>query len=40
MEKIELERTHFSDSEKMQVLMQKNPKLFELKQKFNLDFNA
>jgi hypothetical protein len=40
IEKIESERTHFNDSEKMQILMQKNPELFELKQKFNLDFNA
>jgi len=40
IEKIESERTHFSDSEKMQTLMQKNPLLFELKQKFNLDFNG
>jgi len=39
-EKIETERTHFSDSEKFQMLMQKNPQLFELKQKFNLDFNG
>lgn len=40
IEKIESERTHFSDSEKLQVLIQKNPQLLELKQKFNLDFNA
>jgi hypothetical protein len=40
IEKIESERTHFSDSEKMQILMQKNPELYELKQKFNLDFNG
>lgn len=40
IEKIETERTHYNDSEKMQILMQKNPELFELKQKFNLDFNA
>lgn len=40
IEKIESERTHFNDSEKLQMLMQKNPELFELKQKFNLDFNA
>ena len=40
IEKIESERTHFNDPEKMQLLMQKNPELFELKQKFNLDFNA
>ncbi len=40
IEKVESERTHFNDSEKMQILMQKNPELFELKQKFNLDFNG
>lgn len=40
IEKIESERTHFNDSEKLQMLMQKNPVLFDLKQKFNLDFNA
>lgn len=40
IERIETERTHFNDSEKMQLLMKKNPELFELKQKFNLDFNA
>ncbi len=40
IERIESERTHYSDSEKLQALMQKNPQLFELKQKFNLDFNA
>ena len=40
IEKVESERTHFSDSEKMQTLMQKNPLLFELNQKFNLDFNG
>lgn len=39
IERIETERNHFSDSEKLQMLMQKNPRLFELKQKFNLDFN-
>jgi hypothetical protein len=37
-EKVETERVIFSDSEKMQMMMQKNPNLFELKQKFNLDF--
>jgi len=36
--KIESERTIFSDSEKLQMMMQKNPELNELKQKFNLDF--
>jgi hypothetical protein len=40
IERVESERTHYSDSEKLQALMQKNPQLFELKQKFNLDFNA
>lgn len=40
MERVETERTHYNDSEKLQILMQKNPELFELKQKFNLDFNA
>lgn len=40
LEKVETERTHFNDSEKMQMMIQKNPELFELKQKFNLDFNA
>lgn len=40
IEKVESERTHFSDSEKIQVMMQKNPQLAELRQKFNLDFNA
>ena len=40
IEKIESERTHFNDSEKLKILMEKNPELFELKQKFNLDFNA
>jgi hypothetical protein len=32
-------RTMFSDSEKLQMMMQKNPDLNELKQKFNLDFS-
>ncbi len=40
IERIETERTHFNDSEKLQILIQKNPELMELKQKFNLDFNA
>jgi hypothetical protein len=40
IEKIESERTHFNDSEKLKILMEKNSELFELKQKFNLDFNA
>jgi hypothetical protein len=38
LEKIEAERMHYSDSEKLQIMMQKNPELYELKQKFNLDF--
>ncbi len=38
-EKVETERVIFSDSEKLQMMMQKNPELYELKQKFNLDFN-
>jgi hypothetical protein len=38
IEKVESERMIFSDSEKMQMMMQKNPLLYELKQKFNLDF--
>jgi hypothetical protein len=36
--KIETGRVIFSDSEKLQMMVQKNPHLFELKQKFNLDF--
>jgi len=38
LERIESERTHFNDSEKLQILVQKNPNLNELKQIFNLDF--
>ena len=38
LERIETERTHFNDSEKLQILVQKNPNLNELKQIFNLDF--
>ena len=38
LERIESERTIFSDSEKLQMMMQKNPTLHELKQRFNLDF--
>lgn len=38
LEKVESERTFYSDSEKLQLMMQKNPELYELKQKFNLDF--
>jgi DNA polymerase-3 subunit gamma/tau len=40
IEKIESERMIFSDSEKLQMMLQKNPDLYELKQKFNLDFNG
>lgn len=39
LEKIESERMIFSDSEKLQMMLQKNPELFQLKQKFNLDFS-
>lgn len=38
IEKLESERMFYSDSEKLQMMMQKNPELYELKQKFNLDF--
>jgi hypothetical protein len=38
IEKQESERIFYSDTEKMQLMMQKNPELFQLKQKFNLDF--
>ena len=38
IEKTESERTFYSDSEKLQMMIQKNPDLYELKQKFNLDF--
>jgi len=38
IERLETERTHFNDSEKLQILVQKNPNLNELKQIFNLDF--
>ena len=37
--KIESGRTIFSDSEKLQMMIQKNPDLNVLKQKFNLDFS-
>lgn len=39
LEKMEQERVHFNDSEKLQIMIQKNPELFELKKKFNLDFS-
>ncbi len=38
--KIESERVFYSDSEKLQIMMQKNPELNDLKQKFNLDFHG
>ena len=37
--KVESERMIFSDAEKLQMMVQKNPDLNELKQKFNLDFS-
>lgn len=40
IEKIESERMFYSDSEKLQLMMQKNPVLNDLKQKFNLDFQG
>lgn len=40
IEKIESERIFYSDSEKLQIMMQKNAVLNDLKQKFNLDFNG
>lgn len=39
LEKVESERMIFSDSEKLQMMLQKNPELYQLKQKFNLDFS-
>jgi len=39
IEKVESERTHLSDQEKLQILIQKNPELIELAQKFNLGFS-
>jgi len=38
LEKTESERTFYSDSEKLQMMIQKNPELYELKRIFNLDF--
>jgi hypothetical protein len=38
IEKLEQERVFYSDTEKLQMMMKKNPELFVLKQKFNLDF--
>lgn len=40
LEKVESERMIFSDSEKLQMMLQKNPELYQLKQKFNLDFSS
>jgi len=40
IEKVESERTHLSDQEKLQILIQKNPELIELAQKFNLGFHS
>lgn len=40
IEKVESERTHLTDQEKLQLLTQKNPELIELAQKFNLGFNS
>jgi len=40
IEKLETERIFYSDSEKLQIMMQKNPELNDLKQKFNLDFHG
>lgn len=37
-ERVESERVLFSDSEKLKMMIQKNPELLELKQRFNLDF--
>lgn len=39
LEKIESDKVYFNDSEKLQMLIQKNPALNELRQKFNLDFS-
>jgi hypothetical protein len=38
-ERVEVEKVHYSDAEKMQILIQKNPDLITLTQKFNLGFN-
>lgn len=38
IEKMESVRNMFSDSEKLKMMMEKNPELMELKQRFNLDF--
>lgn len=38
IEKMESVRNIFSDSEKLRMMIEKNPELMELKQRFNLDF--
>jgi hypothetical protein len=38
IEKVESVRNMFSDSEKLKMMIEKNPELMELKQRFNLDF--
>jgi hypothetical protein len=38
LEKVESVRNIFSDSEKLKMMIGKNPELMELKQRFNLDF--
>lgn len=38
IEKMESVRNMFSDSEKLKMMIEKNPELMELKQRFNLDF--
>lgn len=38
IERIETERVIFSDSEKLKIMIEKNPELLELRQRFNLDF--
>ena len=39
LEKKKQERVHFNDAEKLQMMIQKNPELYELKKRFNLDFS-
>jgi hypothetical protein len=38
LEKMESVRNMFSDSEKLKMMIEKNPELMELKHRFNLDF--
>lgn len=38
IEKMESVRNMFTDSEKLKMMIEKNPELLELKQRFNLDF--